>query len=745
MKRTLVLLAVAGSASLGLGCFGDNTATQPDAGSTFDAGVPGFDSGSGPDADASVPVEAATPHDAGPMDAADAADAGPTPQAVLSAMTGGSSMSDFGLQQIGTSSASASVVVSNTGTAPTGALAVTLTGPDAAAFAIDSDGCSGKPLAASATCTVSVHFAPAAAGQATATLAASATPGGSTSIALAGQGVTPGALAITPATKDFGTLTTGVASPTQTFTVSNSGGTATPAVAVALNGANAGDFAISASTCTGPISAGGSCTLKVAFTPSAVGTRTASLAATAGSSVATASLSGTGAVPVLAVTPPSGWTGFGTVDVGSNNSATFVVTNTGPVGTLAAPTVTTSNTTQFHLGAGTMPCTSTLAPGATCNFVLTFSPTAVGNNDTTTLTASVTPGTSVPYTASGSASVSTLQVTGSPFGYVTLGQSAILSYSVTNSGPYPVSAPTVTSSSTDFVPTASCGALAVNQSCSFTVTFKPSTTTAEMATITASAPPNNAGTYTATGQGAVGALGAISAWTAPPTVQGKSNPTTYTIVNDGHGATSPLSISGVTVGTNIFNLQGDTCTGKSLAPNGVGTCTFQVVFAPTVANSTPGQTASATVTVTDTATDTVSAAVSGIPLYSGVYLVISPPTASYGSVTTGQSPSLPFTITNYGTNAAPPFSSIRVVSGANETPSSILYDVGNATTANCPTNNSSNSPPVAGLASLASCSFGQPFDYGQSGVGAFSYDIYPTSYDYTSLGGPGALLSGIGK
>jgi hypothetical protein len=955
VKQFLVLLAVLGSASLGIGCFGDNTASHSDAGLTFDAGLPGLDAGVGADADASVPL-----HDAAPtLDAQAAAEAGPTPQASLSASAGGSSTSDFGLEQIGQSSASATVIVSNTGTAATGVLAVTLAGPNAAEFAIDTDGCSGKTLAPSTTCTVSVHFAPTTAGQATAALAASATPGGSTSISLAGQGVTPGALSITPATKDFGSFGTGVASPAQTFTVRNSGGTATLALAVAVNGTNASDFAISASTCTGPIAAGDSCTLNVAFTPSAAGTRTASLAATAGSSVATASLSGTGlapatftlaptswtfppltvgttsaaetftltntggdtspapqlgfiganaadftlssnpcptaltggagctftvsftpslagaetatlgatatgtgaasstlsgtglspgvlailpqgaftgnfgpvsltqsatasfvlqnngqstlvavptvssnggdfevnasgcttalapgancpfsvmfapsatgsesavitasagtasstydvagtgAVPLLAVTPPTGWTGFGTVDVGSTNSATFTVTNTGLVATVAAPMVTSSNTTQFHLGAGSTPCTSPLAPAGTCNFVLTFAPTAVAASDTTTLTASVTPGTSVPYTASGSATVSTLAVTGTPFGYVTLGQSATLTYTVKNNGPYPVSAPTVSSSNADFVVTASCGALAVNGSCNFTVTFKPSTTNVETAIITASAPPNNAGTYTATGQGAVGALAAISAWTAPPTVQGKSNGTTFTIVNNGHGATDPLSISGVTAGTGIFNLQADNCTGKSLAPNGAGTCTFQVFFAPTTTNSTPGQTASATVTVTDTTTDTTSASVSGIPLYSGVWLVISPATASYGNLASGASPSLPFTITNYGTNPAPPFSSIRVVSGTNETPSIILYDVANATTANCPMADSTDSPAVAGLASLASCNFSQPFDYGQTTpIGAFSFSIYPTAYNYTSLGGPGAVLSGVGQ
>jgi hypothetical protein len=137
--------------------------------------------------------------------------------------------------------------------------------------------------------------------------------------------------------------------------------------------------------------------------------------------------------------------------------------------------------------------------------------------------------------------------------------------------------------------------------------------------------------------------------------------------------------------------------------------------------------------------------VSGLPLYNGVYLVISPATASYGNVTTGQKPSLPFTMTNYGSQAAPPFSSISVVGGTNETPSLILYDVGNATTTNCPTNNSNNSPPVPGLASLASCNFSEPFNYGQTGLGAFSFDIYPTGYNYQSLGGPGAVLSGVGQ
>jgi hypothetical protein len=66
-----------------------------------------------------------------------------------------------------------------------------LAGPNASEFGITANTCAGQTLAALATCTVSVRFAPATAGAKTATLKIIGTPGGTTSASLTGTATAP--------------------------------------------------------------------------------------------------------------------------------------------------------------------------------------------------------------------------------------------------------------------------------------------------------------------------------------------------------------------------------------------------------------------------------------------------------------------------------------------------------------------------------------------------------------------------
>jgi hypothetical protein len=66
-----------------------------------------------------------------------------------------------------------------------------LAGPNASEFGITANTCAGQTLAALATCTVSVRFAPATAGAKTATLNIIGTPGGTTSASLTGTATSP--------------------------------------------------------------------------------------------------------------------------------------------------------------------------------------------------------------------------------------------------------------------------------------------------------------------------------------------------------------------------------------------------------------------------------------------------------------------------------------------------------------------------------------------------------------------------
>ena len=86
------------------------------------------------------------------------------------------------------SSSTVTLAFGNSGGSPTGALAVTVVGPDAARFQLVSDSCTNVVLPPSGQCTVDVSFAPQVAGDAFAEVRASAVPGGAASHSLQGTG-----------------------------------------------------------------------------------------------------------------------------------------------------------------------------------------------------------------------------------------------------------------------------------------------------------------------------------------------------------------------------------------------------------------------------------------------------------------------------------------------------------------------------------------------------------------------------
>ena len=105
-----------------------------------------------------------------------------------------------------------------------------------------------------------------------------------------------------PAAYDYGTLSLG-ATPSVTFTLANSGGSASGALAVALDNMTGTAFSIPAGGdhCSGrSLGPNKSCTVTVQFAPTATGVVTASLKATGAKPAGTATdaLSGTGAQTV---------------------------------------------------------------------------------------------------------------------------------------------------------------------------------------------------------------------------------------------------------------------------------------------------------------------------------------------------------------------------------------------------------------------------------------------------------------
>ena len=153
----------------------------------------------------------------------------------------------------------------------------------------------GTTIAAGASCTITVTFAPTAAGlssgSVTITDSANTSP---QSISLTGSGKLP--VTLTPLTLAYGAVKVGTTTAAKTVTVTNNQTTALSITSIAITGAAAGDYAESATTCGSSLAAAANCTISVTFTPTAKGSRVATLVLTdsAATSPQKVKLAGTG-------------------------------------------------------------------------------------------------------------------------------------------------------------------------------------------------------------------------------------------------------------------------------------------------------------------------------------------------------------------------------------------------------------------------------------------------------------------
>jgi hypothetical protein len=209
----------------------------------------------------------------------------------------------FGIQPISTTSAGQGVTLTNTGTANLTISTVTIGGANASDFSKGGDTCTGATVTPNGVCTVNATFTPSATGSRSASL--NFTDNASNSpqtVTLSGTGTVPLASLSAPGL-GFGNQIVGATSAAQTETITNTGTANLIISAVAVGGANASDFAKSTDDCRGAtVTPNGTCTVSVTFTPSATGSRSASLIFTdnASNSPQTATLSGTGASPTSA-------------------------------------------------------------------------------------------------------------------------------------------------------------------------------------------------------------------------------------------------------------------------------------------------------------------------------------------------------------------------------------------------------------------------------------------------------------
>ncbi len=200
----------------------------------------------------------------------------------------------------------------------------------------------------------------------------------------------------------FGNQQVGTSSAPETVTLSNTGTAPLEIGSIGITGANRSNFA-QVNTCGSSLAAGATCTIIVTFTPSATGSRSASLGITdnASGSPQTVSLSGTGTGTTVRLYPSS--LNFGSIKVGNTSAPkTITLTNLGSTTlSISSISITGADSGDFNQ---TNNCGGSMGAGQSCSIEVTFSPQATGSR-----TASV----SVTDNASGSPQTAALIGTGS--------------------------------------------------------------------------------------------------------------------------------------------------------------------------------------------------------------------------------------------------------------------------------------------------------------------------------------------
>ena len=280
---------------------------------------------------------------------------------------------------------------------------------------------------------------------------------------------------ISPATLAFGTVKDG-SSKALSATLSNVGTGTLTSIAAAVTGSTDLSFT---TTCGSTLAAGQTCTYTVTFKPTGSGAISGTLTITDDEGSFPVALSGTAEATSISSTSLA----FGAVTKGSSKAVSTTVTNKGTASlTIDTAVISGTNASDFTF---TTTCGSTLAAGSSCTYTVAFKPTGEGA-ESATLTLKDNEG-SFPVSLSGTAQSTSISPTTLAFGTVTKGSTKSLSTTVTNKGATNLTMGTATvtgTNATDFTFTTTChSTLAAGSSCSYTVTFKPSTTSSESATL----------------------------------------------------------------------------------------------------------------------------------------------------------------------------------------------------------------------------------------------------------------------
>jgi hypothetical protein len=287
----------------------------------------------------------------------------------------------FGTQPVGVTSGTQTVTLTNAGSALLNLMGIAITGNASTNFGFFVKGANPCPLPsgtleAGASCTISVDFAPQAAGSVSAILSISDNAAGSPqSVALGGTGGTSG-ISLSPGSLNFASQTVGANSAAQVVTVSNTG-TTPVAMTISTAGTNPGDFAETDNCSQSPLAGGKSCVINVTFDPMQTGARSAvvMLSDNAPQSPQILAVSGTAVQATATISPPGLKVNFGSALAGTASSpAPVTITNSGtPPAVLSIGAATVNPPGNF---TAVNNCTAGVPAAGSCTLVVTFTPPA---------------------------------------------------------------------------------------------------------------------------------------------------------------------------------------------------------------------------------------------------------------------------------------------------------------------------------------------------------------------------------
>jgi hypothetical protein len=349
-------------------------------------------------------------------------------------------------------------------------------------------------------------------------------------------------------------------------------------VSIGISGANNGDFS-QTNNCSSSVAPSGSCNINVTFTPTATGTRSGAVNLTdnAPNSPQSVVITGVGVLPAVRFSPTS--LHFGDQGVGTTSSPHAITLTNAGAGILKISSIhiTGTNASDF---ARTNTCSSSIAPGGSCQISVTFAPKATGTRNAAVSIADNVPGSpqSAPITGVGMPPRPTFLPTSLTFPtQVVYTSSEANTVELTNSG-LGLLKVTKIAVTGPFSQTHTCGStVEPGASCTISVSFKPTTigTLTGSVSITDNA-PGTPQKVALKGIGTYVQLTPTSLNFGNQPVGTKSLPLRVTLSNKGSVA---VSITGISItGTNEHDFaEANTC-GKTVAAG--ESCFITVTFKP---------------------------------------------------------------------------------------------------------------------------------------------------------------------